>query len=88
MAPGDGSDGLTGMLIIESKAYSVTSNATKSLSFMTLGQPTVKAITALEIAGIIGAGSKDQAWNSLSRYWLHPAGSGSDARVVEKGAFL
>ncbi|KAI1962177.1 hypothetical protein LOY94_006744 [Ophidiomyces ophidiicola] len=117
MVPGDGADGLTGMLIIESKVYSVTNNASKSLFFTALGHATVKTITDLisslnrdkyrfteheegcrywiytfisdlEGAGIIGAGSNVQAWNSLSRYWCHPAGSGSEARVVEKGAFL
>ncbi|EEH10296.1 conserved hypothetical protein [Histoplasma capsulatum G186AR] len=117
MIPGDGADGLTGMLVIESKTYEFTYNATQRVSFATLGQPTVQTITDLvsqlgrdqyrfteneegcrywiytfisdlEGADIVAAGSKGEAWNSLSRYWFHPPGSGSDARAVDEGTFL
>lgn len=47
MVPGDGSDGRTGMLIIESKPYSFTQNAIKTASFQARGQPTVKTVTDL-----------------------------------------
>ncbi|EDN06263.1 predicted protein [Histoplasma mississippiense (nom. inval.)] len=33
-------------------------------------------ISDLEGADIVAAGSKGEAWNSLSGYWLHPPGSG------------
>ncbi|EER39135.1 conserved hypothetical protein [Histoplasma capsulatum H143] len=47
MIPGDGADGLTGMLVIESKTYGFTYNATQRVSFATLGQLTVQTITDL-----------------------------------------
>lgn len=47
MISGDGADGLTGMLVIESKTYEFTHNATQRVSFATLGQPTVQTITDL-----------------------------------------
>jgi len=41
MIPGDGSDGLTGMLVIESKSYLYTNKAIFTPSFPTRGEPTV-----------------------------------------------
>ena len=47
MIPGDGADGLTGTIILESKSYSVTNTAIKTVTFQPIKWTTVEAITDL-----------------------------------------
>ena len=53
MIPGDGSDGLTGMLVIDSKWYLYTNQAIFTTSFPTKGDPTVNnLISSLHANGM------------------------------------
>jgi len=49
MTPGDGEDGLTGTILLESKSYTTTDQAIKTLSFPSTSGPTVGDILDLII---------------------------------------
>jgi hypothetical protein len=51
MIPGDGEDGLTGTILLESKSYTTTNQAIKTVSFPATSGPTVGGILDLIIKG-------------------------------------
>jgi hypothetical protein len=85
MVPGDGSDGLTGMVIIESKRYKVTDNATKTVSFAAHGRPTVNTVTSL-ISRLGRDKFKFTENEEGCRYWIYTLISDlEDADIVATG---
>lgn len=48
----------------------------------------LSVIADFENAGILGSGTKAAAQDVLSKYWLHPADSGSVARMIRACTFF
>ena len=72
MIPGDGSDGLTGLLLIESKSYLYTDKAIFTLPFSTRGNPTVDDL----VSSLLGHGRDRYKFTEAQegcRYWNYVA---------------